>query len=392
MDFLAGPNLIALLCHVVGAAVFAAVFLFLFRESRNVYFGYWALAYALLSAALVFHTFAVTGGRTLFLVPYVLLQLAFTASIAFAAAFVFGRFDIRISPLVAVFPVIGLLGYVVGLLSDRRGFYAVDGLLLTAAYGWNFLAFRRRWKGGKGTGRKLFSASLLASAVFYAQYTLLYSFVHVTRVSVRLWPLQYHDLYDLTIETLLAFSAMMMWMEAQNEQLEQLNSELARSRSEIASSARIDPLTGLLNRAALDETCESSDPISGVVAVIDLDNFKDVNDVLGHLTGDEVLANVGNLIRTSVRKDDMAWRWGGDEFVVLFRSQSREGVEERLQALEERLLRFRIRGKGVLPVRLSWGVAAVVDRPLREALADADHQMYLRKRERASPSKFFGAR
>jgi diguanylate cyclase (GGDEF)-like protein len=390
MDALARPDLLALLAHIVGTAMFAGVFLFLYRESRIVYFVYWGVAWALVTAALLFNLTSVVTGRTQFLYPYALLELAFAVSILFAAASVFGRFDIGLSWPAAIVPILALFGYALGMLSDFHGFYALNSLLLMVAYGWNFIAFRRRWKPTKGAGRKLFAASLFACSLFYSHYALLYAAAHVARAGAVPPHLRYHDLYDLLLETLLAFSAMMMWMETQNEQLEQMNSDLAQSRRELAFSARIDPLTGLMNRAALDDFCEAGEEVSGVVAVVDLDNFKDVNDVLGHLTGDEVLANVGNLIKSSIRKDDLAWRWGGDEFVMLFREQTRESVDERLRTLEERLLRFRLRGKGVLPIRLSWGAAEIGLRSLRETLDEADHLMYLRKHDRTSLPKFFG--
>jgi len=265
----------------------------------------------------------------------------------------------------------------------------LHSLLLASLYGWNFIVSSRR-SSGRGSGRKLFAVALLASSAFSAYYALLYGAQYLTPAARAPAYLRYHDLYELILGMLLAFSAMMMWMEAQQEQLLQVNSELAQSRQEIARRSRIDALTGLFNRTALNEACEAGDPVSGVVVVVDLDNFKDVNDALGHMTGDEVLANVGNLIRTSIRKEDQAWRWGGDEFVLLFRDQTRDPVEERMRNLQERLSRFRLRGKGVLPVNLSWGMADLSHRSLRQALEDADRQMYLRKREKASPSKFFG--
>ncbi|MBI3697330.1 MAG: GGDEF domain-containing protein [Acidobacteria bacterium] len=382
MEILARSDLLSLVVHIAGTALFAAVFLFIYRESRTVYFGYWALAWGLLSAGLLFHLAAVAIGRPLWLVPYSLLSLAFTFSIAFAAASATGKFEIQISRWAALLPLVAVAGYASRLLADFNSFYALNCLLLMAAYGWNFMAFRRRARSGKGSGRKLFSASLFASSILYGLYSLSYGAVRTTRPSPGPSHLAYHDFCDLILETLLAFSAMMMWMESQN-------TELAQSRLELALNARLDPLTGLLNRAALEETCEAGEAISGVVAVADLDNFKDVNDALGHLAGDEVLANVGNLIKSSIRKDDLAWRWGGDEFVVLFRNQSKETAEERMHSLGERLLRFRIRGKGVFPVRLSWGAIELRDRPLREALEAADHEMYLRKRDKTSTPKLF---
>lgn len=390
MDPLARPDLLSLLVHIVGTGLFAGVFLFLYRESRILYFGYWSLAWTIVGSALLFHLASVLTGRRALLFPYALLELAFAASIIFAAASVFGSFDIRLSSLAALIPLVAIVAYATGLLSDFNGFYVLNSLLLTGAYGWNFVLFRRRWRARHGHGGKLFGAALLASSLFYAIYALLYAAAHAARPGGAPGYLRYHDLYDLMLETLLAFSAMMIWMESQNEQLQQLNAELDRSRAEIASRARLDTLTGLLNRKDLDDRCESGEHFSGVLAVLDLDNFKDVNDVLGHLAGDEVLANVGNLIKSSVRKEDSAWRWGGDEFVLLFRDQSRETVEGRIRSLEQRLLRFRIRGRGVLPIHLSWGVAEIGPRSLRATLAEADEQMYLKKRDKASAPRFFG--
>ena len=75
----------------------------------------------------------------------------------------------------------------------------------------------------------------------------------------------------------------------------------------------IDRLTGLLNQAALARRMESGEPFTGVVAVCDMDNFKSINDQYGHLVGDEILRNIGHLLRSSVRQQDEAFRWGGDE-------------------------------------------------------------------------------
>ena len=75
----------------------------------------------------------------------------------------------------------------------------------------------------------------------------------------------------------------------------------------------IDRLTGLLNQAAPARRMESGEPFTGVVAVCDMDNFKSINDQYGHLVGDEILRNIGHLLRSSVRQQDEAFRWGGDE-------------------------------------------------------------------------------
>jgi diguanylate cyclase (GGDEF)-like protein len=122
----------------------------------------------------------------------------------------------------------------------------------------------------------------------------------------------------------------------------------------------------------------------GVVSVCDMDNFKDINDRHGHLVGDEILRNVGHLLRASIRQEDEAFRWGGDEFVILFHNQNPEVVRLRMGDLEKRLREFQLRGFGVLPISFSWGTAEARGRPLRDTLDEADRCMYAFKRRRSN--------
>ena len=382
METLVRPDLASLVIHLVVTLLFAGVFAFLHRQSHHVYFQYWAVAWVLLSAALLSELAWALEGRTVFLLPAGLLQLAFAASLIFAGGAVSSRFEIGVGSAAVVAPAVAAVAYGAGVLGGFRDSLAWLSLLLAGIYGGNFLAYWRVWSAGPAAGGRLFSTALALGAVLGLHDA-------VFRAVVVGPHLRYQHLYYLALHVLLAFSALLMWMEAQNEQLRQTNEELAHSRQQIAQRAQLDPLTGLLNRAALNETCEANQPVAGVVAVLDLDNFKDINDALGHLAGDEVLASVGGLIRASIRRTDQAWRWGGDEFVILFLDQPAATAQERIQGLEQRLQRFRIRGKGVLPVNLSWGTAAVGG-SLREAIEEADQQMYLKKKEKASSLKFFG--
>jgi len=111
-----------------------------------------------------------------------------------------------------------------------------------------------------------------------------------------------------------------------------------------------------------------------------MDNFKDINDRYGHLVGDEILRNIGNLLKSSIRHEDEAFRWGGDEFVMLFRNQRTAVANKRMQEISARLREFRVRGHGVLPITFSWGTAEAAGRVLREALDEADQSMYALKR------------
>jgi diguanylate cyclase (GGDEF)-like protein len=98
--------------------------------------------------------------------------------------------------------------------------------------------------------------------------------------------------------------------------------------------------------------------------------------------GDEILRNIGNLLKSSIRHQDEAFRWGGDEFVILFHNQQSEIARKRMQDISARLREFRVRGHGVLPISFSWGTAEAGGRVLREALDEADRAMYVLKRGR----------
>jgi len=80
--------------------------------------------------------------------------------------------------------------------------------------------------------------------------------------------------------------------------------------------------------------------------VCDMDDFKVLNEMFGHLVGDEILRGVGHLLSKSVRDEDLAFRWGGDEFVIFFRTLDQPLVESRMLGIEERLKTFHIRQHG----------------------------------------------
>jgi len=163
-----------------------------------------------------------------------------------------------------------------------------------------------------------------------------------------------------------------------------LRAELDHLRRESQQRLDLDYLTGLLNQAALASRLETGRPFDGVVVVCDLDNFKEINDRYGHLVGDEILQSIGKLLTSSIRAEDEAYRWGGDEFVILFHNQQAELALRRIAEIAARLSDFRVRGYGLLPVSFSWGVADARARTLREALDEADRAMYALKRTRAA--------
>jgi diguanylate cyclase (GGDEF)-like protein len=175
-------------------------------------------------------------------------------------------------------------------------------------------------------------------------------------------------------------------LRVQAQQLEHENQRLTQEASALSEATVTDPLTGLLNRRGLDAAMaramirrQETRAIS--IAVVDLDHFKRVNDSFSHLTGDEVLRAVGSILRSCCREGDVAARFGGEEFAVIFGKTS---VEEARIACER--MRSAIRGhdwQGIHPqlaVTASIGVADTTEAQGEALLALADRRLYAAKR------------
>ena len=103
--------------------------------------------------------------------------------------------------------------------------------------------------------------------------------------------------------------------------LEEAHANVIRKNENLTALSRSDPLTGLLNRRGFEESGGSVGVPSGGsngLAILDLDNFKKINDTRGHACGDFVLVRVAETVRETIRQDDIACRWGGEEFLICF--------------------------------------------------------------------------
>jgi diguanylate cyclase (GGDEF)-like protein len=158
-----------------------------------------------------------------------------------------------------------------------------------------------------------------------------------------------------------------------------------RVQDQLAHEMSHDALTGLANRAlftsrAARAVAESAAPGRLAVALVDLDDFKGINDRLGHQVGDAVLIAVGERLRTCVRPDDLVARLGGDEFAVLLVEASPPESARIAEAFID-ALSVPVRAAGYdLLVRASIGLARhVVDADAGDLLRWADVAMYAAK-------------
>jgi diguanylate cyclase (GGDEF)-like protein/PAS domain S-box-containing protein len=140
-----------------------------------------------------------------------------------------------------------------------------------------------------------------------------------------------------------------------------------RLQETLRSQAIRDPLTGLFNRRYMEETMERElnrvkrqEAPLGVV-MMDLDHFKQYNDTFGHEAGDELLRALGSLIRSQVREEDIACRYGGEEFLLIMPGASLVVTLERAEMLRQAVKEMHRHYQGLKPTALSLGVAVYPD-------------------------------
>jgi diguanylate cyclase (GGDEF)-like protein len=170
-----------------------------------------------------------------------------------------------------------------------------------------------------------------------------------------------------------------------------LQYELARKQQELERLATLDALTGAHNRRhfleRLREELQRARRYGTTFSLlmIDVDYFKHVNDNHGHLTGDNVLVRLGELLRQSLRSTDLAARYGGEEFCILAANTDLEGARAFAERFRELLAEQSFSGGGgsSFSVTCSVGVAAFAGEDISgdELIARADQALYQAKRE-----------
>lgn len=148
-----------------------------------------------------------------------------------------------------------------------------------------------------------------------------------------------------------------------------------------------DSLTGLLNRTYLDyylaRAAQKKNPvICGIM--IDADDFKSINDNFGHSEGDEALKNIARILKASLGKEEIAFRYAGDEFIVLNDTGSAELLEDYCRGLKQNLEDYNEKSGKSYHLSLSWGMAKadLGKQSVDDFLKQMDLQMYQKKHKR----------
>lgn len=168
------------------------------------------------------------------------------------------------------------------------------------------------------------------------------------------------------------------------EEVEALNLELAGMNRVLRELSSLDCLTKISNQRTLvdflklqlDSSNSTKKPLC--ITMFDIDNFKIINDNMGHVYGNEVLCQVAEIIQNNIRETDLAGRFGGDEFMVIFTNTDLEvahSIAERIrQAVEDTVF---IDG---LRITISGGVKQYDSETLMDLIHFADLNLYKAKR------------
>ena len=145
----------------------------------------------------------------------------------------------------------------------------------------------------------------------------------------------------------------------------QAQDALLKSQALLREQSVRDHLTGLFNRRYMEETLErellraARRQLALGMIMLDVDDFKRFNDTWGHPAGDEILRELGGLLLRQIRGEDIACRYGGDEFILILPDAAQEVTRERAESICEHARQFHLHfeGQSLAAVTLSLGVA-----------------------------------
>jgi diguanylate cyclase (GGDEF)-like protein len=395
------PNIVGTMIQLTGTLLVGVLCSILLQTVRTPFLYYWGYGWGAMSAALLCLLLTIVPQINDLVFPIikpVLLPAYCFAEYAAGFFWIAGCRSLavgtRLVPrdLIWVFPA-GVAAVIVPRVVDNPNgagllaFHGLHSLMKTGIYATAFAVLYRNREKARGAGSGVMMATFFMLTVDYLQYAVLCTYSYVSARPDAFPHLKYASFYELMLEMLLAFGMVMVVMEYVRHELESANLELRKEGSRLKKMAECDPLTGALNRHTFEEFTSvppsGAPPLSGTVALLDLDNLKPINDTLGHAAGDQTIQLVAQTIRSVIRPDDLLFRWGGDEFLILWLGALKESdAEMRLDRLNEEVAR-NARSTGIrYPIEpsVSFGVAAFANRgDLDAAIHTADARMYARK-------------
>ena len=192
--------------------------------------------------------------------------------------------------------------------------------------------------------------------------------------------LVYSSFFDAAAELMLALACIAVIADRREQQLQYANRELLESQQRLSRLVDTDPLTNLANRRAMRRAMSSAIDSGATIIFIDINRFKEVNDLFGHRVGDTTLQRLAKLISEQFRPEDHVIRWGGDEFLVIAPGMDPGSAQTRIAVIRESLRHPR---DNTPPFSIAVGIAELFPGgDPTSTLEEADRRMYAEKRSR----------
>jgi diguanylate cyclase (GGDEF)-like protein len=358
---------VGLAIQCVGVLLITLLSIFMRSYIRSSALRYWTAAWASLSLSLLslFIGFQLASRQTVFYSGY------FFGEYIFGLLFIAGcRSQVRGISLTRkhryfLLPAVTLAVLLPYVSRDFNDLFMIHSAILAAMFITSFFVLRSGPRTDEPSpGIRVMSTALLLLTIGFLHYVPVFAARKgLWGITVPLGYLQYTSVLDLLFETLLGFGTVMVLMEGVRREVELANTKLLAARDQLELLVQMDPLTEALNRHAFHSLLRRPEAgqdvvTSGSVAVLDIDNLKPINDTFGHTAGDKAIRAVARGMRSLVRADDMLFRWGGDEFLVLMFKLPEAEATRRMEKLNKILEENCERWIGVpLAVTVSHGVA-----------------------------------
>jgi diguanylate cyclase len=381
---------VGLAIQCVGILLITLLSMFMRSTLKSNALTYWTAAWASLSLSLIslFAAFRLGSTHTIFYSCY------FFGEYLFGLFFIAGcRSQVTAASLNKKHSYFLLPAIVVALAlpyvsRDFNDQFMIHAAILSVLFMISFFTLRKGRRDETGPSITVMSVALLLMTIDFLHYVPAFGARKgLLGITVPSSYFRYTSLFDLLFEILLGFGTVMVLMESVRREVELANRKLTEARDQLELLVQMDPLTEALNRHAFHsllrrpENGQENTATSGSVAVLDIDNLKPINDTLGHTVGDKAIRAVARAMRSLVRADDMLFRWGGDEFLVLMFKLPQPEASRRIAKLNKILEENCDRWIGEsVKVTVSFGVAGFTSlTDLGQAIEQADKAMYAQR-------------
>ena len=347
----------------------------------------WTRAWISLSLALLslFAGFQIEERHHIFYSAYFLGEYAFGLFFIAGCHFHARRTSINRSFYWLLLPVTGLAFGLPYASRDFNDLFLIQATIMAVLFAVAFVCLRPAFRHYRGSlGLRITSTALILLSIDYLHDIPVFGARKgLWGITVSSGYLQYTSIIDLILEILLGFGTIMVLLEGVRREVEAANRKLTIARDKMELLARMDPLTEALNRHAFHSLLSHSETSiasssDGCVAVIDVDNLKPINDQFGHGVGDRAIRAVARAARSLIRADDMVFRWGGDEFLVLMFKLHEEEAARRMRMLNDILEKNSAEWtSSAVKISVSCGVSGFESlKDLADAIERADRLMY----------------